>query len=169
MICKFIQINLRKMCRIPHLLVFPVNMMHSQLTGINQLLSLQFNITFIFFVLNFWCIFMSFHLTDNYKQGSSRQGYSENDLIFTFSNRGGIFRSHLFLVWSWCKCFFERFFLPLDTVWIGLFSWLIVHCIQRHITLVKLEPRLWCNCGQMAYKSIIIRQVYIYRYFLQVN
>lgn len=112
---------------------------------------------------------MSFHLTDNYKRGSSRQGYSENDLIFTFSNRGGIFRSHLFLVWSWCKCFFERFFLPLDTVWIGLFSWLIVHCIQRHITLVKLEPRLWCNCGQMAYKSIIIRQVYIYRYFLQVN
>lgn len=24
---------------------------------------------------------MSFHLTDNYKRGSSRQGYSENDLI----------------------------------------------------------------------------------------
>lgn len=81
MICKFIQINLRKMCRIPHLLVFPVNMMHSQLTGINQLLSLQFNITFIFFCSKLLMHIYVLHLTDNYKRGSSRQGYSENDLI----------------------------------------------------------------------------------------
>lgn len=113
---------------------------------------------------------MSFHLTDNYKRGSSRQGYSENDLINSRLVIGeGFFAAIYFWSGVDASVFLSVFFLPLDTVWIGLFSWLIVHCIQRHITLVKLEPRLWCNCGQMAYKSIIIRQVYIYRYFLQVN
>lgn len=149
MICKFIQINLRKMCRIPHLLVFPVNMMHSQLTGINQLLSLQFNITFIFFVLNFWCIFMSFHLTDNYKRGSSRQGYSENDLIFTFSNRGGIFRSHLFLVWSWCKCFFERFFFTIGHCldWFIFMAYCSLYTETHHLGEIRTTAvvQLWSN------------------------